>query len=52
MMHRKLFWCNQPVLIVDSDSIYSDEIEEGNPVYPAVVKEETYWYHTEWHVNI
>lgn len=52
MVHLQLLGSDEPVLIIQSDSVYTEKIEERNAEYPAVSEEETYRYHTQWHVDI
>ena len=52
MVHLQLLGSDEPVLIIQSDSVYTEEIKERNAEYPAVSEEETYRYHTQWHVDI
>ena len=52
MVHFQLLWSNEPVLIVQSDGVDANEIEEWNAEYPAVFEKETNWNHAERHINI
>lgn len=40
------------MLIVQSDGVDANEIEEWNAEYPAVFEKETNWNHAERHINI
>lgn len=52
MVHLQLLGSDEPVLIIQSDSVYTEKIEERNAEYPAVSEEETYRYHGQWHINV
>lgn len=52
MVHLQLLGSDEPVLIIQSDSVYTEEIKERNAEYPAVSEEETYRYHGQWHINV
>lgn len=45
MVHHQLLGSDEPVLIIQSDSVDTEEIEERNAENPAVSEEETYRYH-------
>ena len=52
MVHLQLLGSDEPVLIIQSDSVDTEKIEERNAEYPAVSEEETYRYHGQWHVDV
>lgn len=52
MVCLQLLWSDKPVLIIQSDGVDANEIEEWNTEYPAVSEEEAHRYHTEGHINI
>lgn len=52
MVHLQLLGSDEPVLIIQSDSVDTEEIEERNAENPAVLKEETYRYHGQWHIDV
>lgn len=52
MVRLQLVWCDEPVLIIQSDGIDANEIEEWDAENPAVSEEETHRDHAEWHINI
>ena len=52
MVRLQLLWSDKPVLIIQSDGIDANEIEEWDAENPAVSEEEAHWYHTEGHINI
>lgn len=43
MVHLQLFWSDEPVLVIQSDGIDAEEIEEWDAEYPAVSEKETPW---------
>jgi hypothetical protein len=43
MVHLQLFWSDEPVLVIQSDGIDAEEIEEWDAEYPAVSEKETHW---------
>jgi hypothetical protein len=45
MVHFQLLWSDEPVLIIQSDGIDAQEIEERNAIYPAVSEKETHGNH-------
>ena len=52
MVHLQLIGSDEPVLIIQSDCVDAEKIEERNTEYPAVSEEETYRYHGQWHINV
>lgn len=52
MVHLQLLGSDEPVLIIQSDSVDTEKIKERNAEYPAVSEEETYRYHGQWHVDV
>lgn len=52
MVHLQLLGSDEPVLIIQSDSVDTEKIEERNTEYPAVSEEETHWYHADWHIHV
>lgn len=52
MVRLQLVWSDEPVLIIQSDGIDANEIEEWDSENPAVSEEETYRNHAERHINI
>jgi hypothetical protein len=52
MVHLQLLGSDEPVLIIQSDSVDTEEIKERNAEYPAVSEEVTYRQHTQWHVDV
>ena len=52
MVHLQLLGSDEPVLIIQSDSVDTEKIKERNAEYPAVSEEETYRYHGQWHINV
>lgn len=42
MVRLQLVWSDEPVLIIQSDGIDANEIEEWDAEYPAVSEEETH----------
>lgn len=42
MMHLQLLRSDEPVLIIQSDSVDTEKIKERNTEYPAVSEEETH----------
>lgn len=52
MVHLQLLGSDEPVLIIQSDSVDTEKIKERNTEYPAVSEEETHWYHTDWHIHV
>ena len=52
MVHLQLFWSDEPVLVIQSDGIDAEEIEEWDAEYPAVFKEVTHWNHAERHIDV
>ena len=52
MVHLQLLGSDEPVLIIQSDSVDTEKIEERNSVYPAVSEKETHRYHTQRHVDV
>lgn len=52
MVHLQLLGSDEPVLIIQSDSVDTEKIEERNAENPAVSEEETYRYHGQWHINV
>lgn len=43
MVHLQLFWSDEPVMVIQSDGIDAEEIEEWDAEYPAVSEKETHW---------
>jgi hypothetical protein len=43
MVRLQLVWSDEPVLIIQSDGIDANEIEEWDAENPAVSEEETHW---------
>ena len=52
MVHFQLLWSDEPVTVIQSDSVDTEEIKERNTENPAVSEEETYRYHGQWHINV
>ena len=52
MVHFQLLRSDEPVPIIQSDSVDTEEIKERNTENPAVSEEETYRYHGQWHINV
>ncbi len=52
MVHLQLLGSDEPVLIIQSDSVDTEKIKERNTEYPAVSEEETHWYHADWHIHV
>ena len=52
MVHLQLLGSDEPVLIIQSDSVDTEEIKERNTENPAVSEEETHWYHADWHIHV
>lgn len=52
MVHLQLLRSDEPVLIIQSDSVDTEKIKERNTEYPAVSEEETHRNHAEWHINV
>ena len=52
MVYLQLLRSDEPVLIIQSDCVDTEKIEERNAEYPAVSEEETYRYHGHWHINV
>lgn len=52
MVHLQLLGSDEPVLIIQSDSVDTEKIEKRNAVNPAVSEKETHRYHTQWHVDV
>lgn len=42
MVHLQLIGSDEPVLIIQSDSVDTEKIKERNTEYPAVSEEETH----------
>ncbi len=51
-MRLYLFRAYHPALVVYSDSINTEKIEEGYSEYPAVFVEITRWQHGKRHIDI
>lgn len=43
MVRLQLLWSNKPVLIIQSDGVDANEIEEWDAEYPAVSEKEAHW---------
>lgn len=41
MVHFKLLWSDEPVMVIKSNGIDAKEIEERNAIDPAVFEKET-----------
>lgn len=52
MVHFQLLRSDEPVPIIQSDSVDTEEIKERNTENPAVSEEETYRNHGQWHINV
>lgn len=52
MVHLQLLRSDEPVLIIQSDSVDTEKIKERNTENPAVSEEETHRDHAEWHINV
>lgn len=52
MVHLQLLGSDEPVLIIQSDSVDTEKVKERNTEYPAVSEEETHWYHADWHIHV
>ena len=52
MVHLQLLRSDEPVMIIQSDSVDTEKIKERNTEYPAVSEEETHRCHEEWHINV
>lgn len=52
MVHLQLLGSDEPVLIIQSDSVDTEKIKERDTEYPAVSEEETHWYHADWHIHV
>lgn len=52
MVHLQLLGSDEPVLIIQSDSVDTEKIKERDAEYPAVSEEEAHWYHADWHIHV
>ena len=52
MVHLQLLGSDEPVLIIQSDSVDTEKIKERNTEYPAVSEEETHRNHADWHIHV
>lgn len=52
MVCLQLIWSDEPVLIIQSDGVDANKIEEWDAEYPAVSEEEAHRNHAERHINV
>jgi hypothetical protein len=52
MVRLQLVWRDEPVPIIQSDGIDTNEVEEWDAENPAVSEEEAHWYHADWHIHV